>query len=274
LPGEVRFGTQGWVYPSWRGVFYPKGLKADRELSYYATRFDAVEVDSTFYARPPRERVERWREATPPGFVFSLKVPRAITHEAGLEGAEDEIARFLERVSVLGERLGPVVFQFPGSFRFGAERLERLASVLDRRPEGVSFAVEFRHRGWFNPEVLAALGEKRAAVVWSDHRAVPALDAPTGDFLYVRLLGDHDAPLPDFSAVRDERTGELRAWADRLRPHVAAGRRLFVFTNNHFEGHSPSTATRLRDLLGVAAPSLPFVDPEGTGEPGLFDGPG
>lgn len=269
MSGEARFGTQGWVYPSWRGVFYPKGLAPERELSFYATRFDAVEVDSTFYARPPIERVERWREATPEGFLFALKIPKAITHEAGLEGVDGELSKFLERVRRLEGRLGPVVFQMPPSFRFAPDRLSRLLSLLDRRPEGISLAVEFRERRWFVPEVLEPLRERGATVVWSDHRAVPALEDSTTDFLYVRLLGDHNAPLPDFSAVREDRGSELRAWADRLRPHLAAGRRLFVFTNNHFEGHSPATAARLRELLGVPTPSLPFVEPGAQG-PSLF----
>lgn len=264
LNAEARFGTQGWVYPAWRGVFYPEGLAPKRELSYYATRFDAVEVDSTFYAIPPRERVERWRDATPAGFVFSLKFPKSITHEKELVGAEEEADRLVERARLLGERLGPLVLQFRPGFK--AEKFDDLARFVERLPRDLSLAAEFRHRSWYREETYSLLRQKGIAFVLTDHRFVPRVDEATAPFVYVRLLGDHDAPLPDFSRVRADRTEDLRAWAERLRAQLAAGRKMFVFTNNHYEGHSPATAERLRALLDIAPPNLHFVEAPG-GEP-------
>jgi uncharacterized protein YecE (DUF72 family) len=266
----VRLGTQGWVYPSWRGVFYPAGLPAKRELSYYATQFDAVEVDSSFYAIPPRRNLERWREETPPGFVFALKFPQSITHEKALVGAESETEEFVERVRLLGERLGPLLLQFRPAFK--AAKTEDLAKFLDRLPRDLSIAAEFRNRSWYREETYALLRERGIALTLTDHAYVPRVDVATAPFVYVRWLGDHDAPWEDFSRVRIDRNEELRAWAERLKPHVAAGRKLFGFANNHYQGHSPASARAVREFFGLPAPSLPFVEPRGGGAgPTLFE---
>ncbi len=272
LRDQALIGTQGWVYPSWRGVFYPAGLDPKRELSHYATKFDAVEVDSSFYAIPPRRNLERWREVTPPGFVLALKFPQSITHEKGLVGAEAETEAFLERVRILGDRLGPLLMQLRPGFK--AEKADDFARFLERLPRDLAVAAEFRHRSWYREETYSLLRERGVALSLTDHASVPRVDVATAPFVYVRLLGSHDAPWEDFSEVRVDRAEDLRAWAERLKTQLAAGRKLFVFANNHYQGHSPATARALRDLLGIPEPSLPFVEPAPRGGegPGLFDG--
>ncbi|HET6203143.1 MAG TPA: DUF72 domain-containing protein [Planctomycetota bacterium] len=271
LSEQARFGTQGWVYPSWRGVFYPAGLDPKRELSHYATKFDAVEVDSSFYAIPPRRNLERWREVTPPGFVLALKFPQSITHEKGLAGAEAETEAFVERARLLGDRLGPLLLQFRPGFK--AEKADDLARFLERLPRDLAVAAEFRHRSWYREETYSLLRERGVALTLTDHASAPPVDVATAPFVYVRLLGSHDAPWEDFSEVRVDRGDDLRGWAERLRTQLAAGRKLFVFANNHYQGHSPATARALRGLLGIAEPNLPFVEPrreEGGHGPSLF----
>src|SRR5512139_1248766 len=142
-----RLGTSGWSYKDWVGSFYPTGLAPGKWLEYYVTQFNTVEVDSTFYATPPRERVERWAEVAPEGFEFALKVPQVITHEKSLRDCEGEMKEFLGVVSLLGEHLGPILFQFPYGFK--PDRLDDLISFLDSLPRNdFRFVVEIRNRAW------------------------------------------------------------------------------------------------------------------------------
>ena len=108
----VRLGTSGWAYKSWVGVFYPEGTAPADYLRRYAEHFDTVEVDSTFYRMPTARMVDGWAAATPPGFVFAAKVPQVITHEKALRGCDAEVGLFLERMGRLGEKCGPLIFQF------------------------------------------------------------------------------------------------------------------------------------------------------------------
>ena len=165
----------------------------------------------------------------------------------------------MERARLLGPRLGPLLLQFRPGFK--AEKTEDLSRFLDRVPKDLAIAAEFRHRSWYREETYALLRERGVALTLTDHAYVPRVDVATAPFVYVRLLGSHDAPWEDFSEVRVDRAEDLRAWADRLRIQLSAGRKLFVFANNHYQGHSPATARALRDLLGIPEPNLPFVGP-------------
>ena len=110
---NVHIGTMGWSYDFWKGRFYPENLQSNEFLAYYSSKFDTVEVDNTFYRIPMEQTVLRWKEQTPKGFVFSLKFPQVITHIKMLRNCEDETRVFLERVELLGEKLGPLLLQFP-----------------------------------------------------------------------------------------------------------------------------------------------------------------
>lgn len=267
-PGRVRLGTQGWNYADWVGGFYPEGTKPAEFLGTYARAFDAVEVDSTFYAVPPVNTVRGWAARTPEGFCLALKMPREVTHERRLVDAEGVVEEFLERARLLGPKLGPVLVQMGPDFV--PSEWDALERFLPRLPGDLRFAVELRHAGWMRPatlpDVLSLLAGHGVALALSDGRwiareTVVALAArPTADFHYVRWMGPN-RDITRFSEVLVDRTGELETWAEALRPLPARGTDVYGFFNNHFAGHSPDSARRMQRLLGQRS-----VDPGTLGE--------
>lgn len=251
--GKVALGTQGWNYPDWVGPFYPAGTRPKEFLRLYARAFGTVEVDSTFYAIPSASTVRGWAERTPPGFVFSLKLPREITHERRLVGSAELLEEFVDRARLLGDRLGPLLIQLGPDFS-PDERpaLERFLRIL---PGDVRFAVEFRQRGWVTQETHDLLAAHRVALTLSDGRWIPRAWAlamarsPTTDFVYLRWIGEHPE-LADYSRVQIERDTEIAEWADALIELATRGLLVFGYFNNHFSGHSPATARALLRLLG------------------------
>ncbi|MEP6691166.1 MAG: DUF72 domain-containing protein [Gemmatimonadaceae bacterium] len=260
----VRVGTQGWNYNAWVGPFFPVGTRPTDFLSVYARAFDTVEVDSTFYAIPPAKTVTGWAERTPAGFTFALKLPQEITHERKLRDSADATALFFERARLLGDKLGPVLIQLGPEF--GPAELPALAAFLPLLPRDIKIAVEFRQRGWIHDGILALLAEHNVAVALSDGRWIPRkmmlalAERPTADFAYLRWMGP-DRDIVDYSRIQRDRSRELELWAQAIamlakRVHTAYG-----YVNNHFAGHSPSSARELQRLLGQRA-----VDPSELGE--------
>ncbi|NIP81481.1 MAG: DUF72 domain-containing protein [Gemmatimonadetes bacterium] len=246
----MRIGTQGWSYDHWVGPFYPPGVRSGDWLALYARAFDVVEVDSTFYATPPVERFESWRDRTPEGFMFTLKMPGEVTHEARLRDPRPAL-RFCEGARVLGSKLGPILVQLPPDY--GPRGLEVVADFLGALPEDLAFAIEFRDHRWFVPETLALLRERGTALAlsvgpWLDEDTARTLagDAP-GRLLYVRWMGT-PRHRRDLAALMTERDGELRSWAHRLDGLDVD--EVYAFFNNDYQGHSPASARRLQSLLG------------------------
>src|SRR5262245_31179350 len=174
----VRIGTCGWSYQDWSGVFYPKGLAAGEFLSYYAEQYPVVEVDSTFYRTPSRKMVEGWRDKTPAGFGFSLKVPQTITHEKLLHNCREEVHTFLDAARLLEDKLLCCCLQF-GYFNKKAFAnldafLERLNSFLGEWPTDVPVAVEVRNKTWMTEPLADCLRSHRAAWVLSDQAWMPS----------------------------------------------------------------------------------------------------
>jgi uncharacterized protein YecE (DUF72 family) len=264
----VRIGTQGWNYAAWVGPFYPEGTRLPEMLPLYAQAFATVEVDSTFYATPPVNSVRGWASRAPDGFVFALKLPREITHERRLVGAEDETELFLERARLLGPKLGPILVQLGPDF--APSELGALRDYLPLLPRGLRFAVEVRQERWVRPNVLPDLLEVLAdhgvALALSDGQWLPraaVLDlaaAPTADFAYIRWMGPN-RDLTDFSHVQISREGEVREWIGVLRRLTELGIDVYGYVNNHYEGHSPASAREIQTLLGQRP-----VDPRDIGD--------
>jgi uncharacterized protein YecE (DUF72 family) len=237
----VRIGCSGWNYPDWRGRVYPRGCPPSRWLEHYATLFDTVEVNATFYRLPSRDAVARWVEQTPPGFVFAVKASRYLTHMKRLTDMERGVQRFYERIEPLATtpRLGPVLWQLPERFRRDDERL---ASALERLPPG-RHAFEFRHPSWFAPDVMALLRDHRVALAIGDdpRRPFQTFDL-TADFTYIRFHHGHRGRQGNYS----ER--ELEEWADRLQ---RARRRVDVFAyfNNDWDAFAVRNARWLQRRL-------------------------
>lgn len=262
--GRLRLGTQGWNYDAWLGALYPSGTRPADFLSVYARAFETVEVDSTFYAIPATRTFESWAARTPEHFVFSLKLPQVITHEKRLRDAEEETALFLSRARVLGDKLGPILIQLGPDF--GVEELPALTVFLATLPRDLRFAIEFRRRSWITPEVARLLAEHGVSLALSDGRWIPRetvlrlVEFPTADFHYVRWMGP-DRSLTDFSRVQVDRSREVELWGEQLSRIVRAGRDIYGYVNNHFEGHSPQTVRTLQRLVGQRT-----VDPSELGE--------
>jgi uncharacterized protein YecE (DUF72 family) len=249
----IRLGTQGWNYDAWVGPFYPIGTRAADYLLLYARAFTTVEVDSTFYAIPTAKVVRGWAARVPAGFTFALKLPKEISHENRLRDAAGLAPLFFDRARELGGKLGPILIQLGPDF-MPAER-PALAAFLSQLPLDLQFAVEFRDRGWIEEGVLTLLADHNVALALTDARWIPRrtmlalAEQPTADFAYVRWMGPN-RDITDYSHIQFDRTREIEAWSQRLR--MLADRVKFVwgYANNHFAGHSPSTARDLQKLVG------------------------
>jgi len=253
--GQLLIGTQGWHYDAWVGPFYPKGTRAANFLPLYARAFGTVEVDSTFYAVPPAGTVEGWAARVPDGFRFALKVPRAVTHEQGLDGAWDVFDAFLARARLLGPKLGPILVQLGPEF--GPSRRPALERFLARLPRDLRFAVEFRQVGWLEAPVLRLLSDHGVALALADGRWVPRervlqlAETPTADFGYLRWMGP-DRRIEDYSQVVVDRSHEIAEWAAALVGLAARASAVHGYFNNHFQGHSPESARTMQRLIGQA----------------------
>lgn len=264
LPGGPVVGTCGFGYQEWRGRFYPPELGPAEWLGFYAKVFEAVELDGTFYRPPERQVVAAWADALPETFALSAKVPRAITHEARLEGeaAAAMLAVFAHALEPLGDRLLAVVLQLPPSLGAGEGR-ERLARLLGTRPHGLPVAVEFRNRSWDRPWLAGLLADAGADLAMADRPGEPLWPAWQGPVRYLRLLGDRQATPVIGRSVRD-RSPDLDRWA-RLLTEAGAGdggRPAAAFANNRFEGAGFLTAAELRRRLRQPTPDPRTLWPE------------
>lgn len=253
---SVRLGTQGWNYPAWIGPFYPPGTRRPDMLALYARAFATVEVDSTFYGVPAEPIVRAWRERVPPDFRFALKVPQQVTHELRLVGTEDLVHRFLERVDLLEDRVGPILVQLPPDFVPSAATRDAFGQFIGRLPGSHRWAVEFRDAGWITQETMDVLAGRNVALAltearWIKHGWMRKLaERPTADFGYIRWLGP-DRHITDYSTVQVERDAELDAWSEAIRSLGARVREVYGYANNHWQGHSPESVRRLQGRLGL-----------------------
>jgi uncharacterized protein YecE (DUF72 family) len=259
----ILVGTCGWSYKDWDGVFYPKGLAAGDYLAYVAERFGLVEVDSTFYHAPRPALVDGWRDKTPAGFRFALKVPQSITHEKVLLDCQGEVDGFLSAACRLGDKLACCVLQFgyfnKTAFATMGPFLERLQSFLDYWPATVPLALEIRNKTWVGAQLLECLRPRKIAFVLTDQAWMPSplsliekLDVVTGPFAYVRLLGDRKA-VDDLTETLDhvviDRSQQILDDAKAIRL-LSKQVPVIVAVNNHFSGYAPETIRELLQALG------------------------
>ncbi len=245
----VHIGTSGWSYPHWRGAFYPDDLPAGRFLAYYAARLRSVEINNTFYRLPNVQVCAEWREETPPDFLFAAKASRYITHMKKLRDPQSGLGRFLQRMEVLEDKLGPVLFQLPPHWRLN---LDRLAAFLEALPPGFRYAMEFRDPSWFDPQVYALLTEHGVAFCNYDldGRVSPLI--VSADFVYVRLHGPREA----YRGNYDGRA--LAAWARRIQAWRAQGKAVHCYFDNDESAYAVHNALRLQARLNSrhAVPTL------------------
>ncbi|MBC7222951.1 MAG: DUF72 domain-containing protein [Anaerolineae bacterium] len=235
-----RVGTSGWVYPHWRGVFYPPDLPQERWFAHYARHFDTVEINYSFYRLPPAEQFARWREQAPPGFLYAVKANRYLTHRKRLKDAEAPLARFLERARHLEGALGPILYQLPPRWQANPERLEAFARLL---PGDLLHAFEFRDPRWFSEPVRQVLERHRLALCIFHAPEWPCPLWVTGPAVYLRF---HGAGVLYGGRYRRD---DLQVWAERIRAWLDEGHDVYAYFNNDALGHAVANAAELREMV-------------------------
>jgi uncharacterized protein YecE (DUF72 family) len=240
----IRIGCSGWNYQHWRnGVFYPPRLPPRRWLEFYAQHFDTVEVNATFYRLPRESAVANWASESPPGFLFTVKMSRYVTHIKRLRDLPPSIELFYSRIRPLvgSPKLGPMLWQLPGTFHRDDERL---AQALELLPAG-RHCFEFRHESWFVDEIYELLRSHGIALVIGDTPARPfQTNELTTDWTFIRF---HQGTRGRYSNYSDR---ELEEWADRI-DGWAKRLDVYAYFNNDWNGYAVRNAARLQKLLGV-----------------------
>ncbi len=242
MAGQVRIGTSGWSYPHWRGRFYPEKMPAREHFAFYARHFDTVELNNSFYRQPPRERFAAWADQAPDSFLFAVKGSRYVSHVRRLQVEQRSVDLVVEPARGLGNKLGPILFQFQANF---ACDLDRLDAFLPRLPASERFTLEFRHASWLVAPVFDRLRAHRIALCIPDHPKMPQVLEVTTDFTYVRLhLGPHGIGYPRRS---------LESWRDRISAWLNQGLAVYLYFNNDMEAYAARNALTLKELLGLEA---------------------
>lgn len=247
-------GTMGYSYDDWKGVFYPEGLDKREYLSYYSQFFNAVEMDSTFYGTPRPEYVQRWVQTTPDDFIFCPKMPRQITHELQLVGAEQEVATFLQTMRLFENKLGPILIQFPPDFSRG--EIGVLEAFLDTLPLDLRFAVEFRHRSWHATETGEMLQARQMCWASTEYVHMPHRIYVTTDFLFIRWIGRHGT-FDTKDRERVDKSDSLQEWLEDIERRRSDGfHTIYGFFNDEYAGFAPATCQKFKQLAGLPTDSL------------------
>ncbi len=291
---QCRVGISGWTYSPWRGVFFPEKLAQRRELEFASRQVNSIEINGTFYSLQKPESYLKWRDETPQNFIFSLKGGRFITHLKRLKNVETALANyFASGPLALQEKLGPILWQMPPSFKYDANLLEEffkqlprdtaaalaLGSKHDTKVEGrtylethenrrIQHALEIRHPSFENEEFIALLREHDIAVVVADTAGKwPLIEDITADFMYLRLHGDQELYASGYSpGTLDRWASKIKCWIRGKNPRGARtlastqsqlnGRLdIFVYFDNDIKVHAPFDAISLAARLGIKPPA-------------------
>jgi uncharacterized protein YecE (DUF72 family) len=244
-------GTSGWSYKEWEKIFYPNSKIP--KLSYYASIFETAEIDSTFYAYPNKGLAIGWARNTPPGFEFSAKIPKLITHDKKLdlnEGVELDLQRFLDILAPVkdAKKLGALLIQLPPSF--DRSRIEALKEFFGALPKGYRFAVEFRNKSWLKDpkEVYSLLEKYKVANTIVDEPLLPVDLTTTSDFVFVRWHGRGKRVWYDYKYSDHE----LEPWIERVDDLTSKLKKVYGYFNNHFNGAAVENSLTFLVKLGQA----------------------
>lgn len=249
---EIIVGTSGWQYADWKGRFYPRDLPQRAWLEHFSQRFPAVEVNNTFYMLPKEETFRGWHRRSAEGFVFAVKASRYITHVRRLRDCREPLGLLWSRCRLLGDKLGPVLFQLPPNLQAEPERLRRFLELL---PKSIRAAFEFRHSSWETDEVHDALDRAGCALVLADRPGARVREVVTGGWSYVRF---HQGRATGPAYAQDK----LRRWATRLA--AAPSRETWVFFNNDQRGAAVADAVSLSGLLRARGVPVRGPDEDGS----------
>ena len=244
----VRVGVGGWTYEPWRGVFYPEGLAQKRELEFAAQALTAIEINATYYGRQKPQSWRNWAAAVPEGFKFSLKASRYCTARRKLADGKQSIDTFLQQgFTELGDKLGPINWQFADGKTFDREDFARFLDLIPDAQDGVPLrhALELRHESFADPAFLDLARARNMAVVFADSDAFPRIDEQTADFTYARLQQSVEAVETGYDAKA------LEGWAKQVRTWAKGGRDVFVYFISGAKVRNPAAAQALIARLGA-----------------------
>jgi uncharacterized protein YecE (DUF72 family) len=243
---QILIGTSGWAYSNWKGTFYPENLPSARLLEFYTKRFPTTEINYSFYHLPRPATYKKWAAQAPEGFMFAVKASRLITHTKRLTGVEEAWRVFLQNAQSLGPHLGPILIQFPASFRHDHTRLAeflKMARTVDSDSDRLRLVFEFRHESWFSDEVYKLLRNHGAALCIADSPQYPRRAVTTADFVYFRFHGRTRLFASDYSKA------ELAEEAKKMRRFLKEGQDMYAYFNNDAEGHAVENARTLTAMV-------------------------
>ena len=240
MAAKMLVGTSGFVYDHWRSRFYPEKLAKAKWLEFYTTHFTTVELNNSFYRLPSENAFANWRDSSPANFIFAVKVSRFITHIKRLKNTEDAVETFVTRAEILGEKLGPLLYQLPPNMH---RNDGVLASFLSTLPQGMKHVFEFRHQSWLEEKVFEILRKYNVGLCIFDMPSLTCPLAATADFAYIRFHGSTGLY---FSCYSDE---QLADWAKKLANLAANLKEIYIYFNNDAEAFAIRNAITLRGYL-------------------------
>ena len=241
MQARYYIGTSGWSYAHWKEVFYPAGLSTKDWLGYYVKFFTSVEINNTFYRLPKEETFRNWQAMAPAGFIFSVKASRFITHVKRLKDAAEPVANFINRARLLGDNLGPILFQLPPNWSLNIDRFTAFVNIL---PAGIAYVFEYRDSSWFDSRVYALMSQRNLAFCIHD---MAGLDCPrlvTSQLVYIRFHGVSAKYQGKYSP------DQLASWSEFICQYLRQGREVFVYFNNDAFGYALENARELARLVG------------------------
>ena len=244
LPASIRIGTSGWHYKHWRDVFYPAQTPTREWLPLYAKYFDTVELNNVFYRFPTESAVLQWKSIAPANFLFAVKASRFLTHRKKLTGPPDAVGKFLDRAGLLGDKLGPILFQLPPRWRANPDRLASFADWLPA--DEYHFVFEFRDPSWYSDAVLRLLSERKLSFCVHDWDSARSPKLLTGRIGYIRLHG----PVGHYRGKYTLR--QLRPWIDLICSWRSKVEQIFIYFNNDQEAFAIQNARQLKAALTKA----------------------
>jgi uncharacterized protein YecE (DUF72 family) len=241
MTGKIHIGIGGWTFEPWRGVFYPEGLTQKKELAYAAQQLTSIEINGTYYSSFKPASWQKWRAETPDGFVFAVKASRYCTNRKQLASAVESIARFVgQGLGELGDRLGPINWQFMATKKFDAEDFETFLKALPRKVDGITLrhALEVRSPTFKDQKFYDLAKRYNAAIVYADDDDFPEIDEPTADFTYARLMRTKENIKTGYSGP------DLDRWAKRAKAWAKRGD-VFIYFISGAKVRAPAAAKAL-----------------------------
>jgi len=241
---KIFIGTSGWNYKHWKGNFYPEDVKQRVWLEYYTKKFNSVELNVTFYRLPEDKTFENWVKRTPEDFKFIVKASRYITHIKRLSSPEDTMPKLLDKIYLLKEKLGLVLFQTPPSLKKDEQLLENFLIYINKQDRcNIKPVFEFRHKSWIDEKIFGVLKENKAAFCFSDYGDMDVELPSTADYVYIRRHGTKSLGQGNYSGKA------LKSEAEKIKIWLDEGKEIYAFFNNDIGGYAPRNAIKLREFI-------------------------